>query len=376
VKLRMALIALCIGALGALGALFWYSPLPPKAPRNQSITQVLSAPSGSVFQRVARPVTLQFPRDHGPHWQYQTEWWYFTGNLRSVDKPEREFGYQLTFFRLANAPVPASEQALHKAQIMMAHFAISDIQSKQFHQAERFARIDGQLAKINAAPLLVQLDDWRLRAIAENMSQLELHASTPEFALTLALADQHGLVLQGDRGFSAKTLDGMQASAYYSMPRWQSQGRIRVGEMQFEVTGTSWFDREFSSSQLSPDQVGWCWFALHLQDGRDVMLYLLRRRDGSMDPASAGSVRALSGAVQRLTAQDIVATSGEIWRADDGAAYPTHWQLQLPNVGKIQVSAKMPNQYFQGQFRYWEGAVHVSGDVAGEGYMEQTATTP
>lgn len=323
------------------------------------------------FGAIQAPVQLAFPRDHGPHYAQRTEWWYVTGNLRAQ---LREFGFQLTFFRLAKRPGAPESRALANSQIMMAHFALTDVSGQQFYQAERFAFVDQQLASIEASPLALRLDDWQLTAQDPQLKQMTLSAHDAQVSINLQLRDLAGIVAQGEQGFSAKTLDGQQASAYYSMPRFATQGSIQIGGQRFEVSGLSWLDREWSTSQLAPEQIGWRWFALQFEDGSDLMLYLLLRSDGSVDPASAGTFRRADGSVRKYRQAEIQATPAQLWQAPDGSAFPLSWSLNLPEVGAIQVQAKLADQYFAQRFRYWEGAVRVSGARAGSGYLEQTGS--
>jgi predicted secreted hydrolase len=198
-----------------------------------------------------------------------------------------------------------------------------------------------------------------------------------DIAINLRLDADMPPVLQGDDGLSQKSAGN--ASYYYSMPRLPSQGSIQIGERRVDVTGTSWLDREWSTSALAPEQIGWDWFALHLSDGSDMMVYHLRRRDGAFDPYSGGSVRHADGRVTYLTATDMTITPAGSWQSPHtGAVYPATWQLQIhPLALDITVTPLVADQELPVTVRYWEGAVQAEGiqngiAITGLGYLEMT----
>ena len=191
----------------------------------------------------ARPLT--FPADHGPHDDFQTEWWYYTGNLQTSDG--RHFGYQLTFFRRALIP-PAQRHERQSDwatdQAYMAHFALSDVATnvagKHFQSFERFSRGAVGLAGAQAAPFQVWLEDWRVGQVGPNVYRLL--AAQQDITLDLTLTDGKGPILQGDRGYSQKGADPGNASYYYSLTRLASSGTVRVGDVSYQVNGLSWMD--------------------------------------------------------------------------------------------------------------------------------------
>lgn len=343
---------------------------------------------------------LQFPRDYGAHPEFRNEWWYLTGNLE--DAQGRHFGYQFTLFRFATQAskesegvIPATENrsnqeanassttsAWHSQQLYMAHFAISDSQNQGFYHAERFSRGALGLAGVEQSPLRAWLYDWQFSAKSSDDEppwQLQLQArmdekdgGSTEFTLDLELNLDHSRVLQGQQGYSRK--GGEAASHYYSYPRLRSAGTLRIGDQAFPVHGSSWLDREWGSGGLAAHQQGWDWFALQLEDGSDLMWYQLRLKDGGLDPASQGVWITPDGQRQNLDLSQLQMTPISYWSSPDGRCYPVKWRAALAGLPAMAIQARFPQQWWDGAFRYWEGAVNVTAEgsqqVLGQGYLE------
>src|SRR5437868_5938573 len=258
-------------------------------PRAQISALEATGGSGAAgFARVTGPRPFVFPQDHGPHQEYATEWWYYTGNLDAQDG--RHFGFQLTFFRFGLAPAPvrrASDWAT--TNIYMAHFALTDVAGNQFYAFDRFSRGAAGLAGAQGQPFRVWLESWSAEGLGADALPMRLRAAQDQIAIDLTLEGGKPIVLQGDQGVSQKSATPGNASYYYSLTRMPTSGTLRVGAATFQVRGLSWMDREWSTSSLGQDLAGWDWFALQLSDGREVMFYQLRRRDGSSDPVSGGT---------------------------------------------------------------------------------------
>jgi len=340
------------------------------------------------FARATGPMELVFPTDHGPHPDFQTEWWYYTGNLLTDEG--RHFGYQLTFFRRALLPeafAPERTSEWATAQAYMAHFALSDTASQTQHAFERLGRGAAGLAGAQAAPYHVWLDDWevietgpasyRLRAQAESKAGQAI-------AIDLELKDLRGPVLQGEQGYSQKGAEPGQASYYYSLTRLESNGTVQVGEFAYPVSGLSWMDHEFSTSVLSANQVGWDWFSIQLslgaeQEPAELMLFQIRQADGSIDPFSSGTLVYPDGNTRALKREDFTITVTDSWTSPDTAAeYPAGWQLNAPEIGlELKLTPAFADQELNLSYAYWEGAVQVEGTLLGEaasgrGYVELT----
>ena len=358
-------------------------PLTPKA--SLSIATALRASNEQGYARAIAPREFRFPADHGPHPEFRTEWWYYTGNLETAEG--RRFGFQLTFFRSALAPeMPVRESAWATRQAWLAHFTVSDVDGGRFHSFERWSRGAVGLAGARAEPFRVWVKDWRAEAVGSPSEDptppMHLAAAEGDVGIDLVLQPGKPPVLQGDRGLSRKSAEVGNASYYYSLTRMPAAGTIHLGGERFAVTGLAWMDREWSTSSLGRDQVGWDWFALQLSDGSDLMLYRLRRQDGAADPASSGTVVVPTGDARHLRLADFqIAPSGE-WRSPrSGGRYPGQWRVRIPAEElDLEVRPLLADQELDVSFRYWEGAVEVAGNrrgrpVRGRGYVELTGYT-
>lgn len=338
-------------------------------------------PAGSIegFARATVPDAVVFPRDFGPHDDYQTEWWYYTGNLATADG--RPFGFQFTIFRRALSPSPENSPAATSEwrtnQVYLAHFTISDIAADAFHPAERFSRGAAGLAGAEAVPYRVWLEDWSIEEIAPG--RVRLHARTNEVALDLTLDETLPPVLHGDGGLSQKGPEPGNASYYYSIIQQQAAGTVAVGGETFDVTGLAWKDHEWSTSALSAGAVGWDWFSLQLDNGGALMLFEIRREDGTREPTSAGSYIAPDGTVTHLTLDDWTLEVTDTWTSPtSGGEYPAGWRITVPSVGLVlEGRPLMADQELNLSTTYWEGAVGFSGTLDGmpinaQGYIELT----
>lgn len=346
-----------------------------------SVAGALRGGNDQGYARAMKPRTFSFPADHGPHPEFRTEWWYYTGNLATAEG--RRFGFQLTFFRSALAPeMPERGSAWATRQAWLAHFALSDIdgeEGERFHSFERWSRGAVGLAGIQAAPFRVWVEDWSAQADGGQVFPMRLRAAEGKVALDLRLDQGKPPVLQGERGLSRKSSEPGNASYYYSLTRMPANGTIRVGGESFTVQGSAWMDREWSTSSLGEGQVGWDWFALQLSDGTDLMLYQLRDAQGRPDPSSSGSIAGSGGASRTLSLQDFSLESLATWESpDSGARYPARWRVRIPSEElDLTVTPLLADQELDVSFRYWEGAVGIEGTrrgqtVRGRGYVELT----
>jgi predicted secreted hydrolase len=330
------------------------------------------------FLRADGSDTLTFPEDHGAHLDYQTEWWYFTGNLET--DAGRHFGYQLTFFRRALIPDsdrPKRESAWAADQVYMAHFALTDVEGSEFNSFERFTRGSTNLAGVMADPFAVWLEDWSVEEIESGVYQMR--ASQEGLKLDLRLIDSKGPVLHGDRGYSQKGPETGDASYYYSLTRLESSGTVQISEDIFQVNGESWMDHEYSTSALSEGQIGWDWFSIQLDDNSELMVFQIRQADGSVDAYSSGTWIAPDGSVTKLAREEFRIEVEDTWRSPhSGAVYPSTWSIGVPELGlNLHLEPFLADQELNLSYSYWEGAVRVQGSrmgtqVNGHGYVEMT----
>ncbi len=344
---------------------------------------VAAEPVPKPFQPAIAGYRYEFPRDHGSHPNYRTEWWYYTGHLQS--KNGRSFGFELTFFRRGVPPeeiktLPSKWSLNH---VYLAHFAVTDLTGQRFHFSEKISREGLGKAGAEESQLHVWIDDWRAEAAMNHtgIHTLVAHDKTHRLALTLQPAKP--LVTHGIGGISRKGKDVGQASHYYSFTRLTTSGKLMIDGESFDVTGTSWMDHEFGSGDLGTDQVGWDWFSIQLEDNSELMLYRMRLSDGSSDLASSGTVVSSDGQSRHLEVSDFQIESTATWTsAESKATYPSRWQLKCPSLGLVlDVVPLLADQELRtsrsAQVTYWEGAVAVTGSkqgrpVKGKGYVELT----
>jgi predicted secreted hydrolase len=342
--------------------------------------------------REAKPgYVFSFPRDHAAHPDFKIEWWYYTGNVKAADG--RRFGYQVTFFRVGidYAPVNPSQWAVR--DLYMTHLAVSDAKGQRYRFAEKLTRGGPGLAGAKADTYYTWNDDWSagLRAQGSGIGdqgsgkapQHVLVAKSPQAGIDLVLDEGKAPAVNGINGINQKGAREGNASHYYSLTRMPTRGTLTIDGERFEVSGDSWMDHEFSTSFLEPEQRGWDWFSIQLSDNRELMLYRMRRADGSHDPRSSGTLIDANGKTTHLSNADFTLTPGRsTFTSKNGAVYPTEWTVSLP-AHKIELTVTTPladqelSLVDSTGIAYWEGMIDVSGQsggqvVRGAGYLEMT----
>lgn len=334
----------------------------------------------SEWKQAIGPWKWVFPRDHGSHPEFRTEWWYFTGNLK--DPSEKRFGYQLTFFRQGVFLKTKNSTSWSIRDLYLAHFALTDVSSNQFWYAERLSRPGPGLA----GAALDGMNVWLLNWVAQmGGHRIKIGARHQGMELSLNLVPRKPLVFHGKNGLSQKGPKEGQASYYFSYTNLATEGVIKtpLSPSSIPVKGTSWFDHEFGSNQLSPDQVGWDWFSLHLSDGQELMVYFLRKKDGTTEPSSSGTLVTPSGNAIHLKRSDISLEVLDYWKSPkSGGRYPSRWRMKVPSAKiEMELSALVSSQELLTEGStgviYWEGAVSGRGTAGGkpitcEGYVEMT----
>jgi len=343
------------------------------------LSELLSPEDLQGYPLALEPRAFSFPEDHGPHPAYRNEWWYVTGNLDAAG--DQRFGFELTIFRFALAPAGEprpveAASAWATNQVYIGHFALTDVEAERFHVAQRYARGALGLAGAQAKPLRVWVEDWYLQESTTGI--WSLRAFDGDVKLTLSLEALKPPVLNGAGGLSQKSSERGNASYYYSVPRLRAEGTLSVGDDAHDVSGLAWLDREWGSSALSDEQVGWDWFALQLSDGSELMYYNLRRTDGSNDPHSAGTFVPLEGDGMYLSRDGVTVEVKDYWDSPRGGRYPMGWTIEVPQLDLVlRVDPVLEAQELDTNVRYWEGAVNVAGEragnsVVGRGYVELT----
>jgi predicted secreted hydrolase len=342
-----------------------------------------AADTSQEFRPATEGYQYAFPRDHGAHEEFRTEWWYYTGQVTAKDG--RPFGYQLTFFRrgMPQDQVRTLPSQWAVTQLYLAHFAVSDLSKGRFHYAEKVSRAG--LGKAGAARdrLHVWIDRWNAESPTTAPGTQTLHATDGDLALQLTVSPEKPLVVHGTGGISRKGAIAGQASHYYSFTRLATTGTLSIGGERFDVMGNSWMDHEFGSADLDKDLVGWDWFSLQLDDQRELMLYRLRRADGSADPVSSGTLIDRDGIGHHLSIGDFTLEPTSYWTSQTSHAhYPQRWRLTIPSQQlSLELVPLMAEQELSTtrstQVTYWEGAIKTTGTaqgrpIHGQGYMELT----
>lgn len=361
--------------LVGISALCWLwgcerAPVTTLLPYGQLRLGTVLASDLSGYAVADRVIDFQFPRDHRTHDSFRSEWWYLTFMLR--DSTGAEFGAQFTVFRQALQPHAISANPWQTNQAYLGHFAVTDVAASAHRAYERIARGHPQLAGTQDEGFVLTLDGWRLEAVAAEATLWHLRASADGDMLDVELLPEKSIVLQGDRGLSAKSPDS--ASYYYSIPRLTVSGQLVLQGQSHQVTGTAWFDREWSTSVLGREQIGWDWFALQLADGRDLMVFQLRNKHGDRDAFDQGLWVAADGRSRLLRAADFTLKPLVYWSDEENVRWPVQWQLSIGDE-HWRIQAAIPDQRMATSLVYWEGLTDIfnaSAERVGRGYMELT----
>jgi len=334
----------------------------------------------SAQYQIARPgYRYEFPRDHFNHREYQTEWWYYTGNLKGADG--HRFGFELTFFR-QGVNRAAAQGAWDVRDLYFAHFALSDLDGGRFYHTERFNREGPGIAGASLEQKRVWNGNWQVEWQGDRQ---QLRGVTEQFGTELTLSSRKPPVEHGENGVSQKAAGEGHASHYVSFTRLLASGTIALNGKNYAVEGSAWMDHEFFTNTLGAEEVGWDWLSLQFEDNTEVMLYRLRHKDGSVDPYSSATYVDAEGHARHLTVQDFTMSPVESadWTSPtSGATYPLAWRVTIPRYEiELQVGTPLRSQELTGRTKaspnYWEGAVELTGKRGGQplrgvGYLELT----
>jgi len=337
---------------------------------------------GADFAPVVPGRIWNFPRDHGAHPEFKTEWWYFTGHLR--DANGRVFGFQWTVFR-NSLPTPESlpaedRSAWRSGQVYLGHLALSDLKRGQFYYEESAARDALGMASASTSDFQVQLPGF---SGGSQDKTWKIHGTRGPIVLDLSLNAPPQVVFHGEAGYSPKSQEAGYASYYYSIPVLPAKGTVQLLDQSWQVEGVAWMDHEFGSGKLAPNQSGWDWMGLPLGGKSALMIYRLRDRLDRKGDFLSGTYIDSSGISHRLQASELRLTPSQEWTSPRSrGVYPLKWLVEIPAYGvNLTVSADFADQELETrrstQVTYWEGSVSIGGKVGSEtvqsqGYLEMT----
>ncbi len=324
------------------------------------------------FPQVTQPRDFKFPEDHLAHTTYRSEWWYFTGHLKEQGQTEFRYGFQFTIFR--HALTPSSEKSANWAspQIYMGHLAITDVTKNVHSTKELFSRAGPDLAGSSTNPPKIWLKTWSIISSDDkDWLPLRIKAQAPDsnIKLDLLVDSEKPQILHGNNGYSPKGPD--TASYYYSYTRLHLKGLLNHNEQSdIAVNGQGWFDHEWGSSYLTPEQTGWDWFSLQLDNGMELMLFEIRSDLAKLNTRSVTLVSS-RGEKLPLSINDVSLETLQRWQSPSGKSYPAQWHLKIPRYKlDLRIKPRIANQEMSLSIMYWEGAVEISGSENGLGYVE------
>lgn len=348
-----------------------------------SLLFLATMPLTAQYQKALPGYQYQFPRDHFNHPDYQTEWWYYTGNLRSAGG--HKFGFELTFFRQGVNRGKPQTSDWDVNDIYLAHLALSDLDGGRFCHTERLNRAGPGLAGASESAAKVWNGNWQVQWAGD---QQRVQAVAPDFALRLVMSSGKPPVIHGKDGVSQKAAGTGQASHYISFTRLLTTGTIDLNGEEYQVEGSAWMDHEFFTRQLNTNESGWDWVSLQFDDNAELMLYRFRHKDGSVDSFSAGTYIDAGGKPVYLSVADFsMQPEKEAYASPDThAVYPIAWRITVPSLGwDLQLTTPLRSQELVSRMgadlSYWEGAITVGGTrdhkpAKGVGYLEMTGYSP
>jgi predicted secreted hydrolase len=329
-------------------------------------------PALGQYAEVRAGTPLQFPRDHGAHPAYRTEWWYITGWVQ--DQAGNPFGIQVTFFRNRPGLQEDNPSAFAPKQLLFAHAAVADPAVGRLLHAQRASRAGLGLAFAETATTRVQIDEWSL---ALDPAGYAARIVADQLELMCTFTPAQPVLLQGQDGYSRKGPRPLQASYYYSRPHLAVRGTLRTRRAAASVSGSAWLDHEWSSEYLDPGAAGWDWTGINFDDGAALMAFRIRGKRGPVLWAG-GSHRAPDGRLQRFEPGDVVFEPLRKWRSPrTGVEYPVAMRLRVRGR-TFELLPLMDDQELDTRAStgtiYWEGAVSAGsgGTQAGRGYLELT----
>ncbi len=316
--------------------------------------------------------TLTFPRDHGSHPSFRTEWWYVTGHGGA---PARELGFQLTFFRSRIEATQPMKSRLAARQLILAHAAVTDVKGRKIWHDQMSAREGFDIARASESGTDLKLRDWSMQQVN---SDYLVKLQARDFQFDLRLSPTQPVLLQGDAGLSRKGPAPEQASYYYSLPQLRVEGQIVLRGESLPLSGKAWLDHEWSNEMLHPQARGWDWIGMNLEDGSAVTAFQIRDGNGRA-LWDGGSYRHPKTGLYTFSQGEVIFRAQRNWTSPiSKASYPVEWIVRTP-ADFYTVRALLDNQELDSRAStgtiYWEGLsdlIDSNGRKVGRGYLEMT----
>jgi predicted secreted hydrolase len=290
------------------------------------------------------------PDDDGTH-VTPLEWWYWTGHLKT--DAGRWFGFEEVFFHIRQGPNL-------EEFIQLAHNAVTDIEDDSFNyfidQATMEPVVFGADLDLEQGPMTIQGPAGRE----------VLHGETDDYVFDLQLRNRKSPVLQHGTGYIDYPFGGN--TYYYSRERMDAEGTLKIGEETLEVTGSAWFDHQWGEPGNIIGDHGWDWFAIQLDDDRELMVFSLRFQ--GVEALRRGSYTTADCQTTELMDSDITITATGDWTGH-GYTFPAGWIIEAAGM-TLTVTPAVADQVLEGFPVYWEGAATVTGDATGRAYVELT----
>jgi predicted secreted hydrolase len=340
---------------------------------------LILSPVAAQYRTAVTGYRFEFPRDYFDHRDFQTEWWYYTGNLKSASG--HRYGFELTFFRQGVSRDQTQVATWDVRDIYLTHLALSDLDGRHFYHSERINRAGPGIAGVSQSSARIWNGNWQIQWQG---SDQKLQAIEKQFQLYLTLHPEKPPVIHGENGVSQKSEGAGHASYYISLTRMSANGLVELNGEKLNVSGLAWMDHEFFTYQLESGQIGWDWLSLQLRDNTELMLFHIRRRDGSLDPFSSGTYVDAQGKSTHLRAGEFTLQPlAENWTSPaTRATYPVAWKIAIPRLGiELEEHTDLAGQELAGKTKiapsYWEGAITLAGHcekmpLSGVGYLEMT----
>nr|CRH05452.1 Protein of unknown function. Putative secreted hydrolase-like protein [Candidatus Magnetococcus massalia] len=300
---------------------------------------------------------VEIPADDAFLPEEDVQWWYWTGHLKT--ESGREFGFEVVFFAFDSF-------LIMKDQLVQA--AVTDVEGNKFHFREVIelklpSQLEGRFD-------LTSGNDNAISAVGGG-GQDRLHAEVDNFVLDLDLKQTKPVAMHYGGDAHPYRFGGY--TYYYSRTHMETTGTITIDGVSHKVTGTSWFDRQYGALYQAIVK-GWQWFAIELDDNRQVMLYDIQGKENVTE--QSGSITDAEGNTRTLSRHEFSVKVLDKWKSPHtGCVYPSGWDVTFDGE-TYRVEPQVKDQELRATHgfwagpEYWEGTNTVTGPVNGRAYVE------